>query len=64
MEKSLIMERLMNVDRELHSIMAELNTEKPKMSLREIQQLMKSSVKRDIDTTKLIRKMRDKKYDL
>ena len=58
------MERLMNVDRELHSIMAELNTEKPKMSLREIQQLMKSSVKRDIDTTKLIRKMRDKKYDL
>lgn len=66
MEESIIMKKLENVDKELHSIMAELKTgkEKPKMTLKELQHLMKSSVKHDVDTTKLIRKMREKKYDL
>ena len=65
-EETKIMKKLENVDRELHSIMSDLRTgrEKPKMALKELQQLMKSHVKRDVDTTRLIRKMRDKKYDL
>jgi hypothetical protein len=66
MEESLIMKKLENVDRELHSLMDNLKTsrEKPAMTLKELQRLMKSSVKCDVDTTKLIRKMREKKYDL
>ena len=64
MAESLVVKKLENIDRELHSIMAELKNEKPKMTLKELQQIMKSSVKRDVDTTKLIRKMREKKYDL
>ena len=65
MAESLVVKKLENIDRELHSIMDELKTgKKPAMTLKELQQLMKSSVKRDVDTTKLIRKMREKKYDL
>ena len=64
MAESLVVKKLENIDRELHSIMAELKNENPKMTLKELQQLMKSSVKHDVDTTKLIRKMREKKYDL
>ena len=66
MAESLVMKKLENIDRELHSVIEELkpSKEKPAMTLKELQQLMKSSVKRDVDTTKLIRKMREKKYDL
>ena len=64
MEESIFIKRLENVDKELHSIMTELKNERPRMTLKELRRIMKSSVKYDIDTTKLIRKMRDKKYDL
>lgn len=66
MAESLVVKKLENIDRELHSIMEGLKTgkEKPSMTLKELQQLMKSSIKYDLDTTKLIRKMREKKYDL
>ena len=66
MAESLVMKKLENIDRELHSVIEELkpSKEKPAMTLKELQQLMKLSIKRDVDTTKLIRKMREKKYDL
>jgi len=64
MEPTLILERLVNVDRELHSIIDELKPKKPKMSLEELTELFSSSVKSDEDPTELIRKMRDKEYDL
>jgi hypothetical protein len=78
MEETKIMKRLENVDRELHSIMADLKTgkekpkiaikkskpEKPAMSLEELRDAFGKSVKSDVDPTKLIRKMRDRKYDL
>lgn len=64
MEEALIIEKLRNVDKELHSIMDELKPKKSKMSLAEIRELLSSHVKLDIDPTKLIRQMRDREYDL
>lgn len=64
MKELLIIEKLRNVDRELHSIMDELKPKKHAMSLEEIREAFSKSVKSDIDPTKLIRKMRDRKYDL
>lgn len=66
MEKSLIMKKLENVDKELHSIMDELIVKKPGKvpSLSELNKLMEKDRISDIDTTKLIRGMRDKEYDL
>ena len=63
MKESLIIEKLRNVDKELHSIMEELEPKKPAMSLEELREAFSKSVKSDIDPTKLIRKMRDRKYD-
>ena len=64
MEETNIAKKLEQVDRELHSIIGELKTNKSKMTLKELRQLMKSHVKGDIDTTKLIREMRGKEYNL
>ena len=78
MEEKNIMRKLERVDSELHSIMNELKTgkekpkivvrksktEKPAMSLEELRDAFGKSVKSDMDPTKLIRKMRDRKYDI
>lgn len=64
MEDVLILKRLENVDRELHSLIDELKTKESKKSLTEIRELLSSHVKLDIDPTKLIREMRDKEYGL
>ncbi len=58
-------ERLEKMDAELHSILSKLK-EKPKertMTLSELNKFMEKDVLADIDTTKLIREMRDKEYD-
>jgi len=64
MEESLIMEKLKGVDRELHSVMDELEPKKSSLSLKELRELFSKEVKLDIDPTKLIRQMRDREYDL
>ena len=64
MEEALIMERLKTVDKELHSIMDELETKKPELSLEELRERFSKDVKFDMDPTKLIRQMRDREYDL
>lgn len=67
MAESLIMEKLEKVDAELHTILTELKSKEAKeskVSLEELRRLMKSHVKEDIDTTKLIREMREKEYDV
>ena len=80
MAESLIVKRLKDVDRELHSIMDELEPKSSVMSLEELREAMNKSAKSlslselnkvmerdrlsEEDSTKLIRKMRDRKYDL
>ncbi len=66
MQSVLILERLVNVDRELHLIIDELRTKEHKksLSLSELNKLMEKEVILDVDPTKLIREMRDKEYDL
>ena len=67
MEQSLLTKRLEKVDKELHLIIAELknnNSVKKPMSLEELNKLMEKERILDIDTTKLIREMRDKEYNL
>lgn len=66
MEEELIVKRLKNVDRELHLVMDELERKEPKkaMSLSELNELMEKERLLDVDTTKLIRKMREKEYGL
>ena len=58
-------ERLEKVDAELHFILGKLK-EKPKertMTLSELNKLMEKDVLAGVDATKLIREMRNKKYD-
>lgn len=65
MEKTLFMKKLEKVDRELRSILTELKMEKPKsMTVSELNKLMEKDRILDIDSTKLIREMREKKYGL
>ncbi len=66
MAESLVMKKLENIDRELHSIMGELKTEKPRksLSLAELNELMEKDRILDIGTTELIREMRHKEYNL
>ena len=67
MEQSLLTKRLEKVDKELHLIIAELKNNKSikkLISLEELNKLMEKERVLDIDTTKLIREMRDKEYDL
>jgi len=80
MAESLIVKRLKDVDRALHSIMDELEPKSSVMSLEELREAMNKSAKSlslselnkvmerdrlsEEDSTKLIRKMRDRKYDL
>ena len=56
----------MNVDRELHSLIEELQSKQtePEMSLEELRESLNSEVISDEDPTKLVRQMRDKEYDL
>ncbi len=64
MEETLLVKRLMNVDRELHSLIFELKSKKhKKLSLSELNKLMKKDRILDIDSTKLIREMRDREYN-
>lgn len=64
MQPTLILERLVNVDRELHLIIDELKPKGSKKSLAEIRELFSSHVKLDADPTKLIRQMRDREQGL
>lgn len=65
MEDSLVVKKLLNVDIELHSLIAELRVKKHnKLSLSKLNPLMEKDRILDIDSTKLIRQMRDKEYDL
>lgn len=56
------MEKLKNVDKELHLIMEELEPKKHRkvLSLSELTKLMEKARISDVDSTKLIRKMRDR----
>ena len=65
-EESLIMERLKNVDKELHLIMdkLELKEHNKSLSLSELNKVMERDRVSDEDSTELIRKMREKEYDL
>ncbi|PKP54435.1 MAG: hypothetical protein CVT90_01295 [Candidatus Altiarchaeales archaeon HGW-Altiarchaeales-3] len=63
--EELIVRRLMNLDRELHSIINELKVKRHKeLSLSELNKIMEKDRISDADSTKLIRQMRDKKYEL
>ena len=66
MEESFIIKRLAKVDKELHSIMEELEVKKHKksLSLSELNRLMEKDRVLDVDSTKLIREMRDREYNL
>ena len=67
MEEALIMEKLKGVDRELHSIIDELGAEKEhseSLSLSELNKIMERDRVSNEDSTELIRKMRDKEYEL
>ena len=61
-----IVKRLRRVDNELHSIMEELETKKQRrmLSLSELTESMRKARISDVDSTKLIRQMRDREYDL
>lgn len=64
MDESLIARRLINLDTELHSIIEELTIKlhrKP-LSLSELNKLMEKDRISDIDSTRLIREMRDREY--
>ena len=58
------MKKLKNVDRELHSIMEELEPKKHRkaLPLSELTKLMGEARISDEDSTELIRKMRDREY--
>ena len=66
MKDSLIMKKLRNVDKELHSIMEELEPKKHRkvLSLSELTKVMEKSRISNEDSTELIRKMRDREYDV
>ena len=63
-ESASILERLENVDTELHLIIEELKPRRSEMSLEDIRELLSSNLKSDIDPTRLIRQMREKEYEL
>jgi hypothetical protein len=64
MEHSSVLEKLKNVDKELHLLIDELDSKEDKevLSLEELQKVMRESRVSDEDSTDLIRKMRDKEY--
>ena len=65
-KETLIIGRLMNPDRELHSIIGELKGVKghEKLSLSELNKIMEKDRILAADSTKLIREMRDKEYGI
>jgi len=62
MEESLVIKKLLDVDRKLHSIIEELRMKRTKKSLTlsELTVLMERDRVSDEDSTRLIRGMRDK----
>ena len=64
MEESLVIKKLLNVDMELHSLIAGLRIKKHNLSLSELNKLMEEDRILDVDSTELIRQMRGKEYDL
>lgn len=65
MEDVAVMKKLESIDRELHSLMEGLKIGRHKTpSLSELNRLMESDRVSDEDSTKLIRKMRSRKYGL
>lgn len=65
MEEVLIVKRLERVDRELHSVIDELRFGKHRtLPLSELNKYMEKDRISDVDSTKLIREMRDREYDL
>jgi len=65
MENALIVKRLESVDRELHALIDELRFGKHRtLSLSELNKCMEKDRISDVDSTKLIREMRDREYNL
>ena len=66
MQDSLVLERLEHLDRELHTVMADLRKREPKnkMSIDELSEKLGRERVSDEDSTELIREMREKEYDL
>lgn len=66
MEEISILQKLKNVDRELHLLIDELRSkegeEEEVPTLDELNKLMQEARISDEDSTKLIRKMRDREY--
>ena len=63
LEKSM-RKRLEFIDKELHVLLDALQPKEARISPQEIRELLASKVKEDFDTTKLIRSMRNKEYDV
>ncbi len=65
MTEALLVKRLENIDRELHSIIGDLKPcpHKKSHSLSELNKLMEKDRILDTDSTELIREMRDKEYE-
>jgi len=64
MNELVIRKRLEKVDKELHSLIEELNPKRQRMSLEELRELFKYDLVSDEDPTELIRKMRDRRYSV
>ncbi|MFH0862758.1 MAG: hypothetical protein V1875_07000 [Candidatus Altiarchaeota archaeon] len=63
MDSAVIFDKLLDVDRRLHSIMEELNVKKRKaLPLSELNRLMGDARLTDEDSSEIIRKMRDREY--
>ena len=64
MEEALIVKKLRSVDKEIHSIMEELGVKKhaKSLSLSELNKLMEKDRILDVDSTELIREMREREY--
>ncbi len=60
-----ILEKLRAADRELHRVIVRLSEKKTKrsVSLRELNRIMRKEAILNVDTTKLIRSMREKNYE-
>jgi hypothetical protein len=64
MNELVIRKRLEKVDKELHSLIEELNPKRQRMSLEELRELFNCDHVSDEDPTELIRKMRDRRYSV
>jgi hypothetical protein len=65
MKEAVILKRLEQVDREIHSLIDEIKLKKPKaLSLSELSGRMEKDRLSDEDSTKVLREMRDRKYSV